>query len=56
MKDKILITLLCAGFLAVAAALLLIQPYMEARTYNKFSDGPKATVVDAIFGQLRITD
>lgn len=32
----------------------LIPAYIEARTFNKFSKTKKATVVDAMFAELRV--
>jgi hypothetical protein len=55
MKDKFLTVLLVCALMALLVVLMLIQPTMEAITFNKFTDGPKATVVDAMFGNLRIT-
>ena len=42
-------------FLVVA---MLVQPYFEMRTYNKFksADKPEATYWDAMFAELRIQD
>lgn len=44
---------------AVVLALVLLiascQPMMEARTFNKFTTGPKATFWDAVWGNLRVT-
>lgn len=28
--------------------------WVEARTFNKFTTGPKATLVDALFAELRV--
>lgn len=35
--------------------LLAIQPYFEARAFNKFTSGPKATYWDALWSDLRVT-
>jgi uncharacterized membrane protein len=53
--DSVLMGLMAGAVVGLLVGLLLIQPAMEARTYNKFTDGTKATLVDAIFGNLRIT-
>ena len=44
------------AFLAVVFLVLWIQPYNEARTFNKFNgtNQPKATIIDAIFARLRV--
>lgn len=34
--------------------IFLFWPFMEARTYNKFTNGKKATMLDAIFVELRV--
>lgn len=46
--------LLFALIVGVFTALFL-QPYFEARTFNKFTTGPKATYWDAVWGSLRVT-
>jgi len=45
----------CVG-IVIGLILLLAayQPYLEARTFNKFTTGPKATYWDAVFGSLRV--
>lgn len=50
-------TELIAGFIVVALVLLIAscQPMMEAKTFNKFTTGPKATFWDAVWGNLRVT-
>jgi hypothetical protein len=32
----------------------LVKSYFEMRTFNKFTNGPKATYTDALFSQLRV--
>lgn len=39
----------------VCLALVVLQPLFEARTFNKFTTGPKATYWDALWVQLRVT-
>lgn len=46
--EKLIIWLLVAIFAGA-----LIEPYYEAKTFNKFSN-QKATYWDAVFGDLRI--
>ena len=48
--------------LAILAVIFLLgvfilQPYLEARTFNKFrkEESIKATYIDAVFSNLRIT-
>lgn len=43
-------------FLIIALVILaaLIQPCFEARTFNRFTKGEKATYWDALFAELRI--
>ena len=53
---KVQTYLLVGLSLMFCAAALLFQPMMEARTFNKFTEGPKASIIDAIFGTLRVTD
>jgi len=50
--------LLAPTVLAAIFAFLLIQPYFEMQTYNKFKspDKPEATYWDAMFAELRIQD
>ena len=42
---------------AVIGTLLtpVLQPYFEARAFNKFTTGPKATYWDAVWSDLRVT-
>lgn len=40
--------------LTVVVGSVSIPPYMEMRTFNKFSTGTKATYWDAVFSDLRI--
>ena len=46
-----------AGLTVVVIALSLwaLQPLFEAKAYNKFTDGPKATYWDAMWTNLRVT-
>ena len=41
-------------FMLSAGISMLIQPALEARTFNKFNDGPNATYWDAVFAELRV--
>ena len=50
----VLALLLFALIVGVVTATVL-QPYFEARTFNKFTTGPKATYWDAVWGSLRVT-
>ena len=34
---------------------LLAGPYFEMQTFNKFTKGKKATYLDAMFSELRVT-
>lgn len=45
---------LFALFVVVIIAIVVAQPYFEARAYNKFTDGEKATYWDALVSELRI--
>lgn len=40
--------------IALIVGICLIFPYMEARTFNKFSTDKKATIIDALFAELRV--
>jgi hypothetical protein len=42
-----------ALLISIAAAIL--GPYFEARTYNKFTTGHKASYWDAVWVELRVT-
>lgn len=44
---------LCAIIVAILSPVL--QPYFEARAFNKFTTGPKATYWDAVWSDLRVT-
>lgn len=46
----IVIGLIVFGTLFAAVA----QPYFEAKTFNKFTSGPKATYWDAMWTELRV--
>ena len=54
--DKLLTLILsvCAVGLLLALAVGILQPYFEARAFNKFTDGPKATYWDAMWTELRV--
>jgi hypothetical protein len=41
------------GFVIIALIYCCLQPYFEAKTFNKFSD-TKATYWDAVFAELRV--
>ncbi len=47
----------CLIILAVImlAVILALTPLFEARAFNKFTDGPRATYWDALWTQLRVT-
>lgn len=45
--------ILIVGF-GLAIAVGVAQPYFEARAFNKFTDGPKATYWDALWTELRV--
>ena len=46
----VVIVLIVVGTLFVAVA----QPYFEAKAFNKFTSGPKATYWDAMWTELRV--
>ena len=60
-NDDLLKSIMVYGFffivIPLTAALLLSQPYFEAKAYNKFRDDTqvKATYWDALWSDLRIT-
>jgi len=39
----------------IAIVIMAMQPYFEARAFNKFTEGPKATYWDAVWTSLRVT-
>lgn len=47
----IVMLVIVAGMIAGCAS----QPYFEARAFNKFTKGPKATYWDAAWTELRVT-
>ena len=51
----ILIVLVVALLVIVVPAIVLAGPYFEARAYNKFTEGPKATYWDALWADLKVT-
>ena len=53
MKIAIPITMLVILFIAVAALIVVVPAYMEARTYNKLT-GANVTTWDAIWIDLRV--
>ena len=44
--------MIIAGIICLFA--ITIPPYFEARTFNKFTTGPKATYWDALWINLRV--
>jgi len=50
--DRDLLCLLLTTLLVVA--LLLFWAYNEAASFNRFTTGPKATLWDALFVELRV--
>ena len=52
-EEKGIITALVVLILSAGIS-ILIQPALEARTFNKFNDGPDATYWDAVFAELRV--
>lgn len=44
-----------AALLVGLPVVLFMQPYFEAKAFNKFTTGPKATYWDALWVQLRVT-
>jgi hypothetical protein len=52
-EGRLLLFLLSAVILVCIGG-VTIPPYMEMRTFNKFSTGIKATYWDAVFSDLRI--
>lgn len=51
-EDKIGLGIII-GFVVVMLVFAVVQPYFEARTFNKFSS-TKATYLDALVSQLRV--
>jgi hypothetical protein len=52
---KISFVFIVLALLVVGPSLLLLmQPYLEARAFNKFTSGPKATYWDALWSELRV--
>ena len=54
MKEKILFFVIVVAVISAVIGTILFFPFMEARTFNKFSTDKKATIVDAIFAELRV--
>ena len=57
-KDTVLMYVIMSWIALMALAtvvLLVMQPYFEARAFNKFTEGPKATYWDAVWTSLRVT-
>ena len=52
-EEKVISVVLVVLILGVGVS-ALIQPALEARTFNKFNDGPDATYWDAMFAELRV--
>ena len=56
-EDNKFLTLLVSvtgGGLIMALIVGISQPYFEAKAFNKFTDGPKATYWDAMWTELRV--
>lgn len=53
-KENILVAFTGMSLGLLIVFILLIPAYMEARTFNKFSTDKKASVIDAIFAELRV--
>jgi len=45
---------IAVSIFVVVAIIALTQPYFEAKTYNKFTAGPRATYWDAVWASLRV--
>lgn len=56
-KRRFIVVWLVSICVGIALALLIMQPYFEAKTYNKFRepDQPQATYWDAVWADLRVT-
>lgn len=52
--NEILVNVVIAAVIFSIIGGVLLLPYFEARTFNKFTDGPKATYFDALFSELRV--
>lgn len=53
MKGNSNVGLLAVFILILGIGMILVKPYFEMKTFNKFSD-KKATYLDAVFSDLRI--
>lgn len=53
-EDDKFIAKIIGAALALVFMLIVISAYFEAKTFNKFTDGPKATTWDALFIELRV--
>jgi len=45
---------LCVLAVVVAIAVVVLQPFFEARAFNKFTSGRRATYWDACWTELRV--
>jgi hypothetical protein len=55
LKDNLIACVMVAVILAGIGAVLMVQPYMESRTYNKLT-GANTTAWDALWVELRVQD
>lgn len=53
MRAEKLVILFCVCTWALCLAIMFVQPYFEAKTFNKFSK-TKATYWDALVSDLRV--
>jgi prepilin-type N-terminal cleavage/methylation domain-containing protein len=52
---ELFIVIAIFGIIASLIGSILIKPYFEMRTFNKFNEsGEKATYFDALFSELRV--
>jgi hypothetical protein len=51
----VFVVFLIIGLPMLLILLLILQPYFEARAFNKFTQGAKATYWDAVWTDLRVT-
>jgi hypothetical protein len=55
LRDNLIACVMVAVILAGIGGVLMVQPYMESRTYNKLT-GANTTAWDALWVELRVQD
>jgi hypothetical protein len=54
MRDIFLYVIILAIFLSLVSGGYVVRSYFEMRTFNKFTTGKRANLIDALFAELRI--